>query len=114
MLFRENRLILGRDFNVAYREGRFLSSGNISLKVRENGLEKTRIGFSIGLNFSNKAVDRNKAKRWLREIAKKQLKNIGKSVDMVVMLKKEPTFPTYQALESNFQKALSRGDLIIK
>jgi len=114
MLLRENRLISGRDFDAVYREGRFLSSGNLSLKARKNGLGKTRIGFSIGLKFSPEAVKRNKARRWLREIARKQMENIQKSVDIVVMLKKEATFPTYQELENNFQKALLRGNLTIK
>lgn len=114
MLSQKNRLILSKEFNKAHRLGQSFSSGNILLKVRKNGLENTKIGLSIGLRFSPKAVERNRVKRWLREIAKKQLSRVKGNFDIVVMLKKEANFPKYQELERDFQDALSKGSLIIK
>lgn len=114
MLSRDNRLTLGRDFDLVHKEGYFFPAGNVFLKVRKNGLEKTRIGFSIGLNFSPQAVRRNKARRWLREIAKKQLLSLKPGLDIIVMLKKEKDFPTYRVLADNLQRALLKGNSLIK
>ncbi len=113
MLALENRLVAGRDFNAVYKCGRFFSFENIVLKVAKNGLETTRVGFSVGLKFSPRAVERNQVKRWLREIVKKHLGEMKKGFDVIVMPKKEATFPVRQKLEQNLLSAILRGNLLI-
>lgn len=114
MLPQKNRLILSKEFDATHRLGRSFSSGSVLLRVRKNGGENTKIGLSIGIKFSPKAVERNKVKRWLREMAKKQAPHVRGNFDIVIMLKKEANFPKYQELERNFQSALLKGNLIIK
>ncbi len=114
MLSRENRLTLGKDFDLVYKNGRFFSSENVSLKVASNKLNTIRIGFSIGIKFSSTAVARNQAKRWLRDIVRKHLEEMKSGCDIVIMLKKEATEPTYQKLEQSLKNALQRGNLLIK
>ncbi|MFZ2975154.1 MAG: ribonuclease P protein component [Candidatus Moraniibacteriota bacterium] len=88
MLPRKNRLIQKKDFEVISRTGTFFSFGEVFLRIRRNNSEETRIGFSVGIKFSPKAVERNKAKRQLREIFRKNIKNIEKGLDIMVSLKK--------------------------
>ena len=114
MLPRENRLVSGKDFDLVHKTGQFFSSGAVFLNVRGNGLKKARIGFSIGIKFSPKAVLRNKAKRMLREIAQGEVMHIKKGLDMVVMLKKEKSFPQYADLKKDLTNILQKGNLFIK
>lgn len=114
MLNRENRLILGKDFDLVYKNGRFFSFESVVLKVLKNETENTRVGLSIGIKFSPSAVSRNKVKRWLREIVKKHLKEIKNGFDIIIIPKKEKENLTYQALEQNLKNALQRGNLIVK
>lgn len=54
----------------------------------ETRLEEARIGFVVGMNFSKKAVERNRAKRWAREIFRGQLRELKKTKDILVVIRK--------------------------
>ena len=88
MLPSKNRLTKKTDFANVYRKGTFFIEAPLSLKVVKNNLKNSRIGFSIEKKFFKKAVERNKIKRLLREAFHQNLKNIEKSLDMVVFYKK--------------------------
>lgn len=113
MLPFKNRLTKRRDFEAVYKHGRFFSFGVVSLKVKENGLLESRIGFSVGLSFSKRAVVRNRVKRQLREIFRTNLNKINPGLDIVVMIRKEEKEKTKSgALESMLKEALNKGKLI--
>ena len=115
MLPRKNRLINKKDFELVYRYGSFFSFGEVSLRARKVGSDFSRIGFSIGLNYSKKATVRNSAKRKLREIVRKNLAKIKKGMDIVVLLnKKAENNPKKSAPEQDFLKAFEKGKLLIK
>lgn len=114
MLNRENRLILGKDFDLVYKNGRFFSFKGIVLKSLKNETKNTRIGLSIGIKFSPSAVSRNKIKRWIREIVKKHLNNLRSGFDIIIIPKKEKKFPTYQELAQDLESALQKGNLLVK
>lgn len=87
MLPKENRLTRKTDFNNIYRNGKFFYSFPIAVNFIANGLRKTRIGFSVGKNFSKRAVDRNRAKRAMREACRKYLEVMSDGFDIVVSQK---------------------------
>lgn len=89
MLPYKNRLIKKEDFGKVHRQGRFFCLENIAIKTGKNKLGVSRIGFSVGLNFSKKAVERNRIKRQLRGIFQKYLNEIKKGMDIVVIARKE-------------------------
>jgi ribonuclease P protein component len=113
MLPRENRLVHQRDFEEVHRLGNFFSLGAIFLKIKKSNTKETRIGFSIGIKFSAKAVDRNRAKRQLREILVKKLKNIKKGFDVVISIKKkgEKEFSS-EELEKDLTSTLKKANLL--
>lgn len=89
MLARKNRIVKKEDFARIKRYGRSYFSGNIELKIAENSLDETRIGFIVGLTFSKKAVERNAAKRWARESLRSYLPKLGKNKDLLIIIRKK-------------------------
>jgi ribonuclease P protein component len=88
MLPAKNRLTKKIDFANVYRIGKYFSEDPLSVKICRNGLENTRIGFSIEKKFFKKAVERNRMKRLLREAFQENLKSLKEGLDIVVFYKK--------------------------
>lgn len=66
VLRRQHRLRRQSDFRAVYRQGRRYAIPELVLYLRPNGGAQTRVGFSIGKKVGS-AVQRNRAKRLLRE-----------------------------------------------
>jgi ribonuclease P protein component len=112
MLPGENRLIQKKDFEEIHRSGSFFSFGRLSLKIKKNNLNRTRIGFSIGIKFSPKAVERNKLKRQLRELVRKELERLQKGFDIIISVNsKEKNVPS-EELEKNLNAIFKKAKLI--
>ena len=112
MLPPENRFIKKSEFARTRKHGRAYSSGNIELKIAENRLNKAKIGVVVGLNFSKKSTERNKAKRWVRDFFRKNLTKIKKSTNILVIVKKkDPEKTTKKQIENSIEKALEKAGL---
>ena len=99
MLPIKNRLINKKDFETVHRLGRFFSFGILAIKVHANAREEIRIGFAVGLKFSKKAVERNRIKRQLREIIRRNLDKLKPGLDVVIMVGKTQSKPDYLEME---------------
>ena len=88
MLPKENRIKKNADFENIYRFGKAFFCGKIAVKIKENGLAVSRVGVSVGLNFSKKAVDRNKIKRQVRAFFRQNLEKIRTGYDIAVIAQK--------------------------
>lgn len=108
MLPSKNRLAKRSDFANVYRRGSFWGEGPMSLKSVSNGLEITRIGFSIEKKFFKKATERNRMKRLLREAFHKNLKGIKKGLDIVVFYKKSEQNPELKTILELVKKLIKR------
>lgn len=108
MLPSKNRLTKKTDFTNVYRKGTFFIEAPLSLKVVKNNLKNSRIGFSIEKKFFKKAVERNKIKRLLREAFHQNLKNIEKSLDMVVFYKKNESNPDLKTISELVKKIIKK------
>jgi ribonuclease P protein component len=89
MLPYQNRLIKKGDFKLVHKYGTFYSFENITAKILKNNLDVSRIGVVIGLRFSKKAVERNWAKRMIREVTKKEISHIKKGRDIIFFVRKK-------------------------
>jgi len=113
MLSYQNRLISKKDIEAVCRRGSFFSSGNVTLRVKKNEESGTRFGFSVGLKFSLKAVERNRAKRQLRESARQNIATIKKGYDIFAIVKKGQKMKQgAEELAKDFLEALKKGNLI--
>lgn len=113
MLPFKNRLTKRRDFDHVQKSGQFFSEGNLAVKAAANGLPETRIGFVVGMKFSKKSVERNLAKRQLREIFRRKLPALKKGFDVAVMIRKrehEKIIPS--RLEKNADQILQKSNLL--
>lgn len=93
MLPKKNRLIKRGDFASVYAKGSYLAYGGISVKYFKSGLPDTRIGFSVGKNYSSKAVDRNRMKRILRMACLSHLKKLAAGYDIIIMARRQSKKP---------------------
>ncbi len=113
MLPYKNRLTKRKDFEKVYKKGTFYALNNLTMKILENDLEEPRIGFVVSLRFSKKAVERNLAKRQLREIFRSRLENIKKGADIVVSIRKrEGEKIKFDNLKADADELLKRSQLI--
>lgn len=86
MLSVKNRLFKKEDFEKVRRKGKYFFQKGISMGVLPNDLSSSRVGFIVGTKFSKKAVERNLAKRRLREIFRDKISLIKPNSDIVVRL----------------------------
>lgn len=112
MLPLKNRLKNREDFFAISRRGAFFSAGAVSIKFLSSSKEWPRIGFSVGLKFSKKAVERNRIKRKLRSAVAQNLSHFKKGVDVVVMVKKIPSKIPQAILARDLENVFQKGKLI--
>lgn len=88
MLAKENRLTTKESFNRLLKYGQPYYSPLFVLKKIENKLNCNRFGFIISKKIAKKAVIRNKLKRRLREILRKEINQLKTGYDLVIIPKK--------------------------
>ena len=106
MLALRNRLKRQRDFENVFKTGKGFQEGPLYLKVQKNNFQASRFGFIVSKKFSKKAVERNRAKRVLREVIKKNLSQIKAGLDIIIVLNPEAkTEELEKTTERLFKKA---------
>ncbi len=84
MLPKRNRLKKNKDFENVFKKGQGFKEDFLYLKIKENNLKSSRFGFVVSKKFSQKATERNKIKRRLRELVKAKLPKIKEGIDGVI------------------------------
>ena len=75
----------GGDFARVYGEGSRAKCALMTVAVRENGLELSRMGLSIGKRCWKSAVKRNRVRRVFREAFRLSLPEIPTGLDVVLI-----------------------------
>ncbi|MFN0059053.1 MAG: ribonuclease P protein component [Planctomycetota bacterium] len=65
---KRSRIAKRREFEQVFADGARVTSPELRLVGRPNGLDFARLGLAVGLRVSRRAVVRNQVKRRLREI----------------------------------------------
>jgi len=99
MLERKSRLLSDKDFDRVFAKGKFGGSATVTVKAVSNGLGVSRFGFVVGTKVSKRAVERNKAKRRMREIIRKNTAFVKDGFDVVFVAKKEVLTMDFAVLE---------------
>ncbi len=98
MLRLPNRLSKLSDIQRVLKNGRYSHAPDFGIKFLQNQKGSTRMTVVVSTKISKKAVARNKIKRRIREIIKKEIMpHIKNGYDVIVMTKKS-------VLESDFSK----------
>jgi len=105
----EKRLSLRKDTDFArvYKKNEAFFNRDFTVLIKNNGLDHPRFGFSISKKIG-KANERNKLKRKLREIVRKNYKNLN-GVDIVIIPKKHITTYDYKSLQKTLGHVLSKA-----
>lgn len=108
---RKHRLTRSIDFKRVRRTGKSLAHPFAVLIVHRNDLAVTRLGVSASKSIGN-AVQRNRAKRRLREVLRSHLPEIVSGWDVVVIARPEAVDAKWDLLRSAILDLLQRSGLL--
>lgn len=114
MLPTEHRLKSEKDFATLAKSRKSAFAKLLGMKMRENRLPHSRFGVSVGLKVHKRAVQRNIVKRRIREIIRKQLKNIKPGYDVLVMAFASAVGSEYADLEASVMSSLKKLGILIQ
>jgi ribonuclease P protein component len=106
MRFRQNERIRRRaDFQHVYEHGMRIRSRYATLFVLANSLEVGRLGIAATRKLGG-AVERNRAKRLIREVFRRN--KIASGFDVIVVPKRELLDASLTVLEADYRRSLER------
>lgn len=116
MLPKENRLTKKKAFDQLLKKGQAYFSQTLILKIIKNNLYISRFGFIISKKIAKKAVIRNKLKRRLREIIRKDISQLKGGYDIVIIAKKNSGVAdkNYQLLKEEVKFLEKKAGLLKK
>ena len=114
MLPKPYRLTKKKDFDRVYRQGRSFFVREMGIKFARNGLEVSRFGFVVSLKVSKNAVDRNLAKRRMREAVRGFLPGMKGGFDCAVLTRPEVKNLKYGEIEDRLRFILKKTGLLTK
>lgn len=111
MLPKQNRLTKRKEFAYIYKNGKKVNSKNLSIQIVQSKFTEPRIGLSVS-NKVGKAVIRNKIKRQLRAIIRKQLKNLRIHQNFVLIAHPSIVECDFSKIESEVLYIFKKGNLL--
>ncbi|RMG16298.1 MAG: ribonuclease P protein component [Deltaproteobacteria bacterium] len=105
---RSARLRRRREFVEVQRYGRSVRTRVLVLLVATNELGRRRLGVTVSRRVSRRAVDRNRIKRRLREIFRRERGVLPDGVDVVLVARPAALDASYETLRSAFLEAARR------
>lgn len=87
---REDKLLKTADFRRVYSNHASFKRESFWLSVAPNNLDRARLGISISARAVRLATRRNRLKRLVREVFRKNLPRLKKGLDIVVGVKRDP------------------------
>lgn len=107
---RKFRLTRSEDFKRVRRSGRSYAHPLVVLIVEKNDKANLRVGVAAG-HTAGGAVQRNRAKRLLREAMRSLLPNIGSSADLILIARSRLTSATLDETRQALLNLLQRAQL---
>ncbi|HZU11262.1 MAG TPA: ribonuclease P protein component [Chloroflexota bacterium] len=107
MLPKQHRLLRTRDFTRVRRRGRSAGDSLLVLYVLPVRSPDLRVGFSVSKRVG-KAVTRNRVKRVMREIARRDLGKMRRGQDLVFIARPAAAQATYADLDASMARALGK------
>lgn len=114
MLPEENRLRLKKDHDTVYKKGLRYKSPFfllICLKKTDSSLS-TRFSFVISKKTEKTAVMRNRVRRQMRELVRKNLKFINSGFDCIMIANREFVGKKTKSLIPEFERILKKAGII--
>lgn len=106
VLKRENRIRLKKEFLEIKDKGKIKYSPLFGLVFLKKDDDLKKVGFIVSKKISKRAVDRNKIRRTLAEIMRKNLDKLESGSRIVFLAKKEILGKKYDEVENEINKLL--------
>jgi len=119
------RLTRMKDFEILFKQGRFVGTELLTLKIwriepnqyprRKYHRDDLKIGFVVSTKIEKRAVGRNRLKRQMREVVRLLLKEkkIKAGYMMAFLTKKEMIGKTYQEIEKEIIFVLRKAKVLL-
>lgn len=101
----QERIRKKKDFLLIYKKGRRYRGKYFSLVYLSNNLDFSRVAIVVSRKFGN-AAQRNKVKRWIRDLFRRNKNMIKSSVDMIIIPKKEILNLPWPSLQQEYVAAI--------
>ena len=102
----KERIRKRKEFYNLYKKGERISSKYLSAIYYPNNLGFSRLGISVNKNFG-KAVKRNKAKRWIRELFRRNKQLFTVPLDILFFPKKSILETNWKELQEDYKNLIS-------
>jgi ribonuclease P protein component len=116
MLPIQNRLRHRRDFSVVYQCGIRRNAAALGLRAylrhQETAALPSRIGFSISLKVSKRAVVRNRIKRQLRAAFRHLLPRLKDGWDLIIVVRSEALQCDYLKFLQQLEQLLAQAEIL--
>jgi len=112
MLPKKFRLKKKKVFESVFKKGKVIKGQSVFLNIKKNNLTYSRFGFVVGKKTAKKAVVRNKIKRRLRGIIKREILNIKDGFDVVIVTNPKIVEKEYQEIREELKDVLKKGKLL--
>jgi ribonuclease P protein component len=96
-----------KDIIDLYRKGRRLKGRYFHLIFQPNGLEYSRLGVVVSKKVG-KAAQRNRIKRWFRELFRRNKDLLPKPCDLIFVAQKEITGLSWPELKEEYRSILKQ------
>jgi|SoiMethySBSTD1v2_1073268.scaffolds.fasta_scaffold117732_3 ribonuclease P protein component len=97
------------DFARAYAQGRRAQGEAVAVVVLENGLDRLRMGLSVGKRYARDAVPRNRMRRVLREAVRLAQHELPSGVDVVLVANVPGAVPRLAELRAALPELVARA-----
>jgi ribonuclease P protein component len=113
MLPIKHRLKKREDFAQVFSKGAYAGYDGLAIKYAKNTVGAARIGFSIGKNYSKKAVIRNRTRRILRSAISGLVLDLKPDTDIILLIK--PTYQNirFENISLELKKILLKANLLM-
>ena len=111
MLKRINRLKKRYQFNYVYKSGEHFSGEHMVLYLVSSKTKNIKVGLAVTKKVG-KAVVRNRVRRQLREIIKKQVPSLKQNYNLIVVARDNITSASFENLTNEFLKLIKKANLI--
>ena len=110
---KEEHLLKTASFKKVYNYGLSCRHKNFSVYYLPNNLKYSRIGFAVSSRTVKLATRRNRIKRLLRELYRKNKKELKINIDLVIGVKKSfYKDVSYHIVETVFMEALKKSGIV--
>ena len=110
MLHRDWRISRGKEYNCIYNKGRRMAGKYMIVFSKENQLSHNRFGIVTSKKIGN-AVIRNRAKRQIREVIRKNLNNLRPGFDVVVVARFNIKDTSFELIEKEFLRLMRKASI---